>query len=485
MDGAGNLYIADDINCLAYKVTAATNQIAVIAGNYTFAAGAVTPSTTPEPALGSATCPQGIAVDGARNVYIIDAKVMNSGGYPYEVEEVSATTGEIFVMAGGGSNAPSTTPQAALSVSLNGVNSLATDGSGSLYISDFFNNLVEKVTPAGQLAIFAGGGSTPVSTTPQAATSAALNGPTGMVMDGSGNFYISDQNISVIEKVNSSGQIVSVAGGGGNAPSTTPQSGLSVALNNPAGLAVDGAGDLYIADFSNQEVEQLNQAGQLVVVAGGGGTVPTATAEASTSAALGLIEGVEVDGAGNLYIADGQDIGGGDNMVEKVSATSAPLNFPFTNVGSSSVAQSVKVTNIGNQSVTFTSVSAATDYPLQAGGTCTMTGSSGQSLAPSANCSLSYAFHPTQGGVLNEAATLNDNNLNVAGSHQLIAFTGTGVGGSNPQLTSINPPSGSSGTSVTVTGTNLSGATEMTFGSTPGNSDVQHIDHGDGNCARG
>ena len=467
MDGAGNLYIADDINCLAYKVTAATNQIAVIAGNYTFAAGAVTPSTTPEPALGSATCPQGIAVDGAGNVYIIDAKVMNSGGYPYEVEEVSATTGEIFVMAGGGSNAPSTTPQAALSVSLNGVNSLATDGSGNLYISDFFNNLVEKVTPAGQLAIFAGGGSTPVSTTPQAATSAALNGPTGMVMDGSGNFYISDQNISVIEKVNSSGQIVSVAGGGGNAPSTTPQSGLSVALNNPAGLAVDGAGDLYIADFSNQEVEQLNQAGQLVVVAGGGGTVPTATAEASTSAALGLIEGVEVDGAGNLYIADGQDIGGGDNMVEKVSATSAPLNFPFTNVGSSSVAQSVKVTNIGNQSVTFTSVSAATDYPLQAGGTCTMTGSSGQSLAPSANCSLSYAFHPTQGGVLNEAATLNDNNLNVAGSHQLIAFTGTGVGGSNPQLTSINPPSGSSGTSVTVTGTNLSGATEMTFGSTP------------------
>ena len=179
------------------------------------------------------------------------------------------------------------------------------------------------------------------------------------------------------------------------------------------------------------------------------------------------IEGVEVDGAGNIYIADGQNIGNGDNMVEKVSATSAPLNFPFTNVGSSSVPQSVKVTNIGNQSVTFTSVSAATDYPLQTGGTCTMTGSSGQSLASSANCSLSYAFHPTTGGVLNEAATLNDNNLNVSNSHQPIAFTGTGVGGTNPQLTSINPPSGTSGTSVTVTGTNLSGATEMTFGSTP------------------
>jgi hypothetical protein len=467
MDGAGNLYIADDINCMAYKVTAATNQIVAIAGNYTFAGNPPAVTTTPEPALGSNTCPQGIAVDGAGNVYIVDAHFVNSSGYPNVVEEISAATQEIYVMAGGGSGTPSTTPQAATSVTLNGVNSVATDTAGNLYISDFFNNLVEKVTPAGQLAIFAGGGSTPVSTTPQAATSAALNGPTGMVMDGSGNFYISDQNISVIEKVNSSGQIVSVAGGGGNAPSTTPQSALTVALNNPAGLAVDGAGDLYIADFSNNLVEQVNVAGQLVVIAGGGGTVPTATPQSSLNAQLGNIQGVEVDGAGNVYIADGQNIGNGDNMVEKVSAAGAPLNFPFTNVGSSSVPQSLKLTNIGNQSLNLASLSAATDYPLQTGGTCTLTPTSGQTLATSTNCSVSYAFHPTTGGVLNETATLTDNNLNATNAHQSLSFTGTGVGGSNPQLTSINPPSGSSGTSVTVTGTNLSGATEMTFGSTP------------------
>ncbi len=467
MDGAGNLYIADLTNCMAYKVTAATNQIVAIAGDYTFSGHAPAVTTTPEPALGSNTCPQGIGVDGAGNVYIIDANAVNSNGYPNVVEEVSAATGQIFVMAGGGAAAPSTTPQAATNVALNAINSLATDGAGNLYIADFYNNLVEKVTPAGQLAIFAGGGSTPVSTTPQAATSAQLNGPTGMVMDASGNFFISDQNIGVIERVNSSGQIVSVAGGGGSAPSTTPQAALSVAISNPAGLAVDGAGDLYIADYSNQVVDQVNLAGQLVVVAGGGGTVPSSTVQSSTSARLGLIEGVEVDGAGNIYIADGQDIGGGDNMIEKVSATSAPLNFPYTNVGSTSVPQSVKLVNIGNQSLSLASVSAATDFPLQSGGTCTVTPTSGQSLAVSNNCSLSYAFHPTTGGVLNEAANLNDNNLNASGSTQPIAFTGTGVGGTNPQLTSISPSSGASGTSVTVTGTNLSGATTMTFGSTP------------------
>jgi Chitobiase/beta-hexosaminidase C-terminal domain/IPT/TIG domain/Family of unknown function (DUF6067) len=466
MDGAGNLYIADDINCMAYKVTATTNQIVAIAGNYTFASGAVTPSTTPEPALNSNTCPQGIAVDGAGNVYIIDANTLNSSGYPNAVEEVSAATGEIFVMAGGGSVVPTTTPEAATSALLNAVNSLATDSAGNLYIADFYNNQVEKVTPAGQIVVVAGGGSTQPSSTPVAAISAQLSGPTGMVVDDAGNLYISDQNISVIDKVNASGQITAIAGGGVNSPSTTPQAATTVALNNPAALAVDGAGNLYIADYSNDLVEQVNLAGQLVVVAGGGVNAPTSTGQPSTSAGLGLIQGIEVDGAGNLYIADGTDVGNGDNVVEKVTALGVGLKFPFTDVGSSSLAQTLHLNNIGNQTLTFSSLSATTDFPLQTSGTCTLSPTSGESLATSANCSVTYLFHPTQGGVLNESATLTDNNLNGSSAQQGLPFTGTGVGGTNPQLTTINPPSGGSGTLVTLTGTNLSGATEVTFGTT-------------------
>jgi sugar lactone lactonase YvrE len=368
------------------------------------------------------------------------------------------------VIAGGGTATAATTPQPATNVAINGINSLTTDVAGNLYISDFFNNLVEKVAPNGQIVVVAGGGSVPVSTTPQAATSAQLNGPTGMVIDASGNLYISDQNIGVIEKMNSAGQIVSVAGGGGAAPSTTPQPGRSVALNNPAGLAVDGAGDLYIADFSNQLVEQLNLAGQLVVVAGGGSTIPSSISQSANAAQLGLIQGVEVDGAGNLYIADGQNIGGGDNMVEKVNAAGMTLNFPFTNVGSSSVPQSLVLTNIGNQSLNLSSVSATTDFPLQTTGTCTLSPTSGQTLASGGNCSVAYLFQPTMGGVLNEAATLTDNNLNAANAQQALSFTGTGIGGTNPQLASISPSSGAGGTSVTLTGTSLSGATQVTFG---------------------
>jgi len=470
MDGAGNLYIADNINCLAYKVIASTNQIVAVAGNYTYASGAVTPSTTPEPALGANTCPIAIAVDGAGNIYLADANLANSNDYPDVVEQVSATTGEIVVMAGGGTATPSTTPQAATNVALSAVNSLATDSVGNVYISDFFNNLIEKVTPAGQIVVFAGGGSTPVSTTPQPATSAQLNGPTGMVMDASGNFYLSDQNIGFVEKITSAGQIASFAGGGSTAPSTTPQPALDAAISNPAGLAVDGAGDLYIADFSNQLVEKVNLAGQLVVVAGGGATIPSATPQSSTTAQLGPIEGVEVDGAGNIYIADGQNIGNGDNMVEKVTTVGTTLNFPYTNVGSSSVPQSLSLNNIGNQSLTLSTVSATTDFPLQTSGTCTVTAHSGQSLAASTTCSVTYVFDPTTGGVLDESATLTDNNLNVSGATQALSFTGTGLGGSAVDTPTFSPGAGSYGPAQTVTiSSGTSGATiyYTTNGTTP------------------
>ncbi len=470
MDGAGNLYIADDINCLAYKVNPLTNQIVVIAGDYDYIGSRPVPTTTPSPALGSGTCPQAIAVDGAGNVYIGDAHVLNSNGYPDAVEEVSQATGEIWIMAGGGSNAPSTTPQAATSVAINGINSLATDTSGNLYISDFFNNEIEKVTPAGQLVVVAGGGSTPVSTTPQPATSAQLNGPTGMVFDAAGNFYLSDQNISKIEKINTSGQIYSIAGGGSNSPSDTPQAALTVGLNNPAGLAVDGAGDLYIADFSNDLIEQINVAGELVVVAGGGSVVPTSAVQSSLTAALGNIQGVEVDGAGNIFIADGQNIGNGDNMVEKVTTVGAPLNFPYTNVGSKSVPQSLTLTDIGNTSLVMSSASSPTDYPQQSGGSCTVTAQNGQTLTTSTSCTIEYAFDPTTNGVLNEAATLTDNNLNVANSTQQLSFTGTGIGGTTVATPTFSPAGGAyvSGQTVTI-GDSTSGASiyYTTNGSTP------------------
>ncbi|MGD0732196.1 MAG: glycoside hydrolase domain-containing protein [Terracidiphilus sp.] len=461
MDGAGNLYISDNMHCLAYKVTAATNQIAVVAGNFTGAPGAITPSTTPEPAIGSNTCPTAIAVDGAGNIYLVDSNipvnVPYNGLFPGAVEEVSAATGEIVVIAGNPASSltATTTPQPALNVAIWAANSLATDTAGNLYISDFFNNVVDMVTPNGQIVVVAGSGGNgggPFATS-QPATSVSLNGPTGMVVDEFGNLYISDQNINLIEMVNSAGQMITVAGGGGNAPSPTPQPALGVSFNAPGGLAVDGAGDLYIADIDNEEIEQLNLAGQLVVVAGGGTTIPSATIESSLGAQLGAIQGVEVDGAGNIYIADGQTIGNGNNMIETVSTVGAPLSFPYTNVQTSSAPQSYTLTNIGNQPLVLSSVSVAADYPLQATG-CTVTANSGETLASSNNCTLTYVFDPNNGGVLDEAAIVTDNNLNTTNAQQTLQLTGTATGGTlaTPTVTvTLSPSSITTAEAMTAT----------------------------------
>ena len=467
MDGEGNLYIADNQNCLVYKENPQTNQIVVVAGNYANPGGnGPTPTTTPSPALGSGTCPQGIAVDGAGNIYLVDAHT-NDGSYPNTVEMVSATTGEIAIIAGGGSVTPTTTAESALSAKFNAVNSLATDTAGNVYISDFYNNQIEKLTPAGQIVVVVGSGGNSVTTTAQSATSVALQGPTGMIFDASGNLYLSDQNISQIDKVNTSGQITLVAGGGSNAPTTTPQAALTVGLNASAELAVDGAGDLYIGDVSSQIVEELNLAGQLMIVAGNGGTAPSTTPVYSTNAALGPVQGIAVDGVGNLYIADGTNIGNGDNMIEKVAVSGATLSFAYTNVGSTSASQAFTLANIGNETLTLSSVTTPTDYVRETGGTCA-TGT--VTLTTSTNCSIDFAFQPTTGGVLSESATVTDNNLNGSSVTQPLHFTGTGIGGTTVATPAFSPVAGAYVSSQTVTiSSSTSGATiyYTTNGTTP------------------
>ncbi len=214
------------------------------------------------------------------------------------------------------------------------------------------NNMVEKVTPAGQLAIFAGGGSTPISTTPQAATSAALNGPTGMVMDGWENFYISDQNISVIEKVNSSGQIpVTVT----EVP-LAPLGGLmevSCGLLPPTPVPVDSKENVFFTDGAGNGLVEVVynttgtsanailtaegytslKQGYAYIVAGGqsattypydndgGSSVAYNGSTSTANTALNNPSGIYGDSAGDLIFADNSS-----NKIKKLSGTTAVLS---------------------------------------------------------------------------------------------------------------------------------------------------------------
>jgi sugar lactone lactonase YvrE len=296
VDGAGNIYIADSGNGVVEKVTPA-GMLSIVAGTGTNGA------PTPGPATSSNLWgPQGVAVDGAGNVYIAD-----SGN---SVVEKVTPAGVLSILAGTGTyGAP--TPGPATSSELGAPMGLAVDGSGNVYIADYVNNIVEKVTPAGVLSIFAGNGMGDAPT-PGPATSSALLDPRSVAADGAGNVYIVDDN-EMVEKVTSAG-VLSIFAGNGMVGAPTPGPAASSQLAHPHGVAVDGAGNVYIADSGNNLVEKVMPGGVLSIFAGTG-TAGAPTPGPATGSPLNYPSGVAADGAGNLYIADSYNC-----LVEKVAA---------------------------------------------------------------------------------------------------------------------------------------------------------------------
>lgn len=173
------------------------------------------------------------------------------------------------------------------------------DSTGNMYIADIEFNVVRKVTAAtGIISAYAGNGSPSYAGDGGQATSASLDGPTGCVLDAAGNLYVSDEANNVVRKITATtGIITTVAGNGyGAGESYGGSSGdggpaVFAELNHPWGLAIDSAGDLFIADNGNNRIQEVSTStGMIKTVASfGNGTNP---------------QGLALDGAGNLYIAD-------------------------------------------------------------------------------------------------------------------------------------------------------------------------------------
>jgi uncharacterized protein (TIGR03437 family) len=342
VDSAGNLYIADYVDHSVRKVSGGV--ITTVAGNGTQGfSGDNGPATSAQLAG-----PYGVAVDSAGNIYIGDAPINRvrkvSGGvittvagtgtqgfsgdngpatnaqlyYPYGVSVDSAgdlyiadsenylirkvANGVITTVAGngtqgfGGDNGPATSAQLQPS-------GVAVDSAGSLYIADSPNNRIRKVAN-GVITTVAGNGTPGFGGDNGPATSAQLYYPSGVAVDAAGNVYIADTFNNRVRKI-SGGVITTVAGngtpsfgGGDNGPATSAQ------LYYPSGVAVDSAGDLYIADTESSRIRKI--ANGVITTVAGGGTSP--------SDYLSFPDGVAVDSAGNLYIADTRN-----NLIRKVS----------------------------------------------------------------------------------------------------------------------------------------------------------------------
>ena len=318
VDGTGNILIADTFNSRGRRVDATTGIITTVAGTgEALVSGDGGPATSTPVAF-----PSGVALDGNDNILILEAGTDR-------IRKVDVTTGIITTLAGtsergfSGDGGPAT--EATLSSPLVG---LVSDGAGNILVADTFNNRIRRVDAmTGIITTVAGSGEPSFLGDGGPATKAALLGPAGVVADAADNLYVADTVNSRVRRVDAvTGIVTTVAGTGSRSFSGDGGPASEAGLSIPTGVAVDRAGDLFIADSGNNRIRKVEVAtGDIETVAGSGATGFGAGSFSgdgglATDARLFFPEGVAVDGIGNLFIADS-----GNSRIRKVDAATGVI----------------------------------------------------------------------------------------------------------------------------------------------------------------
>ena len=404
----------------------------------------------------SFTTPHGVAADASGNVYLADSTTNLVQQIP-----PGCTASGCLKTLGGGFNQPS---------------SVAIDNAGNVYVADFGNSAIKEI-PASCIAGV--NNNTCVVT-----LGSGFNHPQGVAVDAGGNVYVADTLNSAVDEMTPGcanlGCVIALGAGYG--------------FNRPGGVAIDSLGNVYVADSNNGTVEEMTpdcHASACVTVLGGaqgssGFTTPravavdannnvyvadgftarvmpsgcaTAACVTNTGGNFSTLYGVAVDQKGNILVADS-----GRQSIDELDYADAPsLGFNTIPAGSTSTdsPKTVTVINAGNALLSFSGVSAPTDFPLDATGgqVC----SAATTLAATAACTLPIDFTPTTNTPLNESVTLDDNSLSVTSSRQTIAVSGTGT---TPTITFTLPVSTT--LPAGTVGVSYSGASfQATGGATP------------------
>src|SRR5271157_4458049 len=270
VDSAGDLFIANLNNNVIREVVKATGDIITVAGNGKAGySGDNGPATAAE-----LDGPRGVAVDSAGDVFFADC--LNN-----RVREVVKATGDIITVAGDGKAGYSGDNGPATAAVLNAPNTVAVDSAGDLFIADANNHAVREVVKAtGDIITVAGNGKAGYSGDNGPATAAELNDAYGVAVDAVGDlFFADDGNNRVREVVKATGDIITVAGNGKAGYSGDNGPATAAELNDAYGVAVDAAGDVFVADPANNVVREITPAVTLTV-----SPATTSTAATSTSA---------------------------------------------------------------------------------------------------------------------------------------------------------------------------------------------------------
>jgi uncharacterized protein (TIGR03437 family) len=275
-DGSANLYIADTGNWVIREVNAVSDNLSTVAGDNTLGPGF---SGDLGPATGAQLSnPTGVAVDPAGNMYIADPDnnvIRVVCGRPAPSVCSSLPAGDINTFAGNYATGASYTGDGgpATSALLNDPVAVLLDASGNLYISDSANNAIRMVNTKGIITTVVGDGTGNAGYIGDGgpATKAELDNPKGMAFDSSGNLYIADRDNSVIRMVAPNGYIYTIAGNQHAGPGYSGDGGpaTSAQLSSPAGVAAYG-GKIYIADFGNNLIRLLTPPALIPQINAGG-----------------------------------------------------------------------------------------------------------------------------------------------------------------------------------------------------------------------
>lgn len=297
-DALNRLYIADESGHRLRKVAGltATSIITTLAGNGTFTADGGGDGLLATEAWFAA--PTRMARDAAGNIYIADAT-------DHRVRRIAAGTGVVSTFAGTGDPGATGDNSAATGAKLNAPSGLAFDTAGNLYISDTGNHKIRKVaagtgiitTYAGSTFGYAGDGGP--------ATLAKLYSPRGVAVDPEGNLYIADASNHRVRKVAAGTGVITTFAGNGTANTTGDGGSASTAaVRDPHDIAFDATGNVYIASFTAGLVRFVQVSTGIISTYAGNSNVSFADNVLATQSRLNFVSGLAVDSAGNLFIAD-------------------------------------------------------------------------------------------------------------------------------------------------------------------------------------
>jgi serine/threonine-protein kinase len=281
VDSSGNVYVGDEFNEEIRKITSA-GVVTTLAGSTTSG------SSDGTGASASFLNPFGVAVDSSGNVYVAD--LSNS-----KLRKITPA-GVVTTLAGSASPGHADGP--GTSASFNGPVGVAVDSDGNVYVADEANNEIRKITPAGDVTTLAG--STSSGHADGTGAAASFSNPEGVAVDSSGNVYVADSWNNEIRKITPAGVVTTLAGS--TAAGHTDGTGAAATFNSPVGVAVDSSGNVYVTDGRNNEIRKITPAGEVTTLAGsitGGHADGT-----STSATFNQPAGIAVDSSGNVYVAD-------------------------------------------------------------------------------------------------------------------------------------------------------------------------------------